>query len=141
VSDDNPKIDLRTLGDPARLINGAGVLDIVGRRDRVMLIVLTNLMPFQDREALRDILSTLKVPALMMPEEFVRDVHLLTREELTQIRDAVDALLQDQAPRPLTPDRAKEAAVRIYEGLKDRPELRDAVFQLLLEDVERRSRD
>jgi len=135
VSDDNPRIDLRKLGEPAHLINGAGVLDIIGRRDRTMLIVLTNLMPFQDREALQNVLSTLNVPAIMVPEDFVQDLHLLTREELTQIRDAVDAFIQDKAPKPLTPEREKEAAVRVYEGLRERPELRDAVLQLLLEDA------
>jgi len=141
VNGETPKIDLRTLGEPTRFITGAGVLDIVGRRDRTLLVVLTNLIPFQDREALRDVLSTLKVPCIMVPEEFVRDLTLLTRGELSQVRDAADAIIEGTAPRPLTPDKTKEAARRVYEGLKDRPELKDAIFQLLLEDTERDARN
>ena len=131
MTDEPTKIDLRTLGEPAKLIRGAGVIDIVGRRDRALLIVFTKLISFQDREALRDILSTLDVPALMVPEEFVQDLHLLTRMELEQIRDAADALGKDIAPKPLTPDMTQVAALRVYEGLKQRPDLSDAVFQLL----------
>lgn len=141
MSDDTPKIDLRVLGEPARLVNGAGVLDIVGRRDRTLLIVFTKLAPFQDIEALKDMLSTMEVPAIIVPEEFVQDLALLTRGELEQIRDAVDALIKDKAPIPLVPEKARAAALRVYEGLKDRPELREAVLQLLLQDTERRSRD
>jgi len=137
VSDATPKIDLRVLGEHARLVNGAGVLDIVGRRDRTLLIVFTNIIPFQDREALRDVLSTLEVPAILVPEEFVQDLSLLSRDELKQIRDAVDALVEDKTPRPLVPERAKAAAERVFEGLKDRPELKEAVFQLLMEDTRR----
>jgi hypothetical protein len=136
VSDDTPKIDLRVLGEPARLINGAGVLDIVGRRDRTLLVVFTKLLPFQDREALKDMLSTLRVPSIIVPEEFVQDLTLLSRDELKQIRDAVDALIEDQAPMPLTPEKAKDAAARVYEGLKQRPELREAVLALFRKDAE-----
>ena len=137
MSDDTPKIDLRVLGEQARLVNGAGVLDIVGRRDRTLLVVLTDLIPFQDVEALKDMLSTMKVPAIIVPEEFVRDLSLLSRGELKQIRDTVDSLIEDKAPMPLVPEKAKEAATRVYEGLKDRPELKEAVFQLLMEDTRR----
>jgi hypothetical protein len=141
VTDEPAKIDLRTLGEPARLVNGAGAVDIIGRRDRILLVVLTKLAPFHDIEALRDNLSALKVPCLIVPEEFVQDIHLLTREELNQVKEAAVSLLNDTVPTPLTPERAKEAARRVYEGLRQRPELKEAVLQLLLEDAERRSRD